>query len=127
MPFVKGSTICNEKRFKPGQSGNTLKSPGWVRAAVDLGLCGLRRGEVFGLAWGNVDLKTREVRIRQALKAPKNGAPSLGSVKTRSGRRTLPLPSWAIQSLIAHRDSLGAPPLPSLLVFMSTEGTPVRT
>ena len=68
-----------------------------------------------------------DARSRSRFAGIRGVKPALAMVRLLPMGNTVPLPSWAIQSLIAHRDSLGAPPLPSLLVFMSTEGTPVRT
>src|SRR5262249_31066451 len=52
----------------------------------------------------------------QVLKAP----------KSKSARREVPLPPFAVAALRRHWAALGATPLPSLLVFTTAEGTPVR-
>ena len=37
------------------------------------GLCGMRRGEIFGLRWKDVDFKNSELKIRNAVVTSKNG------------------------------------------------------
>lgn len=51
---------------------------------------GMRRGEVLGLRWQDVDLDGDEIRIRQQLQRVRRQL-TLGPVKTRAGRRELPL------------------------------------
>ena len=98
----------------------------WVAASVALGLCGLRLGETFGLRWRNVDFKAERVRIRQALIELNSGKRELGPVKTKSSRRDIPLPTWAVAALKGHYASLGLAPHPTCLVFTTESGTPIR-
>lgn len=97
-------------------------APAWVYAAIALGLAGLRRGEVFGLVWGDVDLEAGRVRVRQALKRPVKGAQYVSEPKTKTSRRVVPLPIWAVSALQAHRAALGAVPMPTLPVFTNESG-----
>ena len=64
--------------------------------------CGLRLGEACGLRWGDVDLETGEVRIRQQLQRVGKRL-VLQALKTDKSRRTLVLPDVCLQSLRAHR------------------------
>ncbi|MEM7412924.1 MAG: tyrosine-type recombinase/integrase [Myxococcota bacterium] len=100
--------------------------PPWVEAALALGLCSLRRGEVFGLRWGDIDLGAGRVRLAQALKETAQGRQYIADLKTKMSRRTVPLPSWARQAVNRHRESLPASPHPTVLVFTSGAGTPIR-
>ena len=100
--------------------------PPWVTAAVALGLCGLRRGEVFGLRWEDADLSEGKVQIRRALKETTWGERMLGQVKTKSARRKVPLPDWARVALLEHRTALGALPHPTRLVFTTTTNSPIH-
>jgi len=59
-------------------------------AFVLLLVYGLRRGEVLGLSWRDVDLEHDVVQIRQQLQRVR-GRLRLGPVKTNAGRRDLPL------------------------------------
>ena len=74
---------------------------------VLLGLYGLRRGEVLGLRWRDVDVPCRELRIRQQLQRV-NKVLYQGPVKTRAGRRTLPLVDQAVAALHERFDTQAA-------------------
>lgn len=64
---------------------------------------GLRIGEVCGLAWRDVDLDARTLKVRQQVQALGMGVLDLAPSKTASSRRTLALPMVAIESLKARR------------------------
>ena len=51
---------------------------------------GLRRGEVLGLRWRDIDGEDGEIRIRQQIHRAR-GLLQLGPIKTAAGRRDLPL------------------------------------
>jgi integrase len=62
---------------------------------------GLRRGELLGLSWANVDLDKKQLQVRQALQRVEG---SLQLVATKSGHgRNVSLPSLAIEALKRHR------------------------
>jgi integrase len=63
---------------------------------------GLRRGEVMGLRWCDVDLTAGVVRIRQNLTTPE-GRPEMRVPKTRDGIRDIRIPKSLIKVLISHR------------------------
>jgi integrase len=65
--------------------------------------CGLRLGEATGLRWGDVNLETGELRIRQQLQRVAKGQLVLQSLKTEKSRRTLVMPDVCITELKAHR------------------------
>src|SRR5215472_10954162 len=60
---------------------------------------GLRRREVLGLSWRDLDLENGVIRIRQQL-VRIGGRLRLGPVKTSAGRRELPLIGIAVDALI---------------------------
>lgn len=70
-------------------------------AFVILLLYGLRRGEVLGLSWRDVDSEQGVIRIRQQL-IRAGGRLQLGPVKTSAGRRELPLLGLAVHVLADH-------------------------
>ena len=119
-PEVRSLTAAQAKALL----AEARRGPAWVEAAVALGLCGLRRGETFGLAWR--DVGTDAVRVRQALTETMDGERAIGELKSKSARREVPLPTFARAALARHRAALGAIPHPTLLVFQTGEGTPVR-
>jgi integrase len=64
--------------------------------------CGLRLGEACGLRWDDVDLESKDVRIRQQLQVVKKQL-VLQELKTEKSRRTLVLPDVCIRALRTHR------------------------
>ena len=95
---------------------------------------GLRRGEVLGLSWDDVNFDEGTVRIRQALTMPgDNDTPVIKAVKTPKSRRTLYLSRDVLSVLSARRDSqkadrvyLGNAWTDSGLVFTTSLGTPLH-
>jgi integrase len=63
---------------------------------------GLRRGEVMGLRWEDVDFENNAVRVRQNYHIAEN-KPKLGELKTRHSRRDIPMPVTLRNVLMAHQ------------------------
>jgi integrase len=94
---------------------------------------GLRQGEILGLRWSDVDLERGTLTVRHAL-ARINGMLVLDEPKSASSRRSVPLPAFVHDALIAHAarqlaegrlaraDDGGAF---ADLVFTTTLGTPL--
>ncbi len=84
-------------RFLAHTAGHRLAGP------LALTMRGLRRGEVLGLQWGDVDFKKGTVTIRRTrTQAGKDGV-VVGPPKTTRGRRTLPLDPALVAALKATR------------------------
>jgi integrase len=64
---------------------------------------GLRRGELLGLAWPNVDLDAGLAHVLQVIEETKAGARVKPQPKTTNGRRTVTLPQAAIEALRQHK------------------------
>jgi integrase len=104
-----------------------------LRAVYVLALTvGLRKGELLGLRWGDVDLDGAELHVRQASQRVA-GELHFTEPKTRHSRRTLPLPGMTVDALREHRsrqaaDRLSAGPawVDSGLVFTTARGTPIE-
>ena len=101
-------------------------------AFVLLLLYGLRRGEVLGLRWRDIDEDDGEIRVRQQVQRI-NGELRLYPVKTAAGRRDLPLLPTAQtvldlrhQAQAADRAELGRAWLDNGLVFTTKTGRPVE-
>jgi integrase len=99
-------------------------------------LCGLRRGEVLGLRWQDVDFEGGELHVRQQLQRVGRTL-SQGPLKTRSGRRDLPLMRTAAEALRLHEQRQGTVQIDSRaeragvtgchnLVFTTRCGTPIE-
>jgi integrase len=63
---------------------------------------GLRRGELLGLRWRDVDLKSGVLRVGRAL-VREGGRYRLGETKTKRGHRSIRLTSLAVRTLGADR------------------------
>jgi integrase len=63
---------------------------------------GLRRGEVMGLRWQDVDFEKNVIRVRQNL-VTIAGKPHLHEPKTRYSRRNIPLPLTLKNILLTHQ------------------------
>ena len=81
-------------------------------------LLGLRRGELLGLRWDDLELERRRLHVRQTYTNT-----GFGSPKSRAGRRVVPLTPGIVRELRRHR--LGAPSNEHGLVFASSVGTPI--
>src|SRR5215207_469418 len=65
---------------------------------------GMRRGELLGLKWEDVDLDSQTVRVRRTLTRTDNGRRlALGEPKTKKSRRTVRLTQRAVEALRSHR------------------------
>ncbi|MDR3052873.1 MAG: site-specific integrase [Coriobacteriales bacterium] len=60
--------------------------------------CGLRKGEIFGLEWQDIDLSAKEINIYQSYTCGLGG-PTLHPPKSKMGTRTIPLPKYACARL----------------------------
>ena len=64
---------------------------------------GMRRGELLGLKWDDVDLENASVRVRRTLTRIDNGRRlALGPPKNKKSRRTVRLTERAVEALRSH-------------------------
>lgn len=63
-----------------------------------------RQGEMLALEWGDVDLRAGTLRVRQSLSTTKEGF-AIKEPKTRSARRTISLPQFAVDVLTTLKAS----------------------
>jgi integrase len=101
-------------------------------AFVFLLVYGMRRGEVLGLRWADVELEAGVIRIRQQLQRV-DGSLRTGPVKTRAGNRDLPIVALARAALLARqqkqttdREAFGQAWQDTGLVFTTRSGLPVE-
>ncbi len=64
---------------------------------------GMRRGEVLGLRWCDVDLDRGTLSVTQTLEKTREGGLHFKQPKTRKSRRTISLPSITVDALRKHR------------------------
>jgi integrase len=84
------------KQFLGKASGDRL------HAAWRLSLYGLRRGEVLGLRWSDIDLKAKTLTVRRARVLVEYRV-RLEEPKSRNGKRTLPLDDVLVRALTGLR------------------------
>jgi integrase len=100
-------------------------------ALVLLLVLGLRRSEVLGLRWQDVDLDRGRLSVRQGLHWLERRLQFLPP-KTRRSRRRVPLPELCVRALRDHQERMTKERAESLhpwpasdLVFVTVVGTPV--
>ncbi|HEX2043283.1 MAG TPA: site-specific integrase [Acidimicrobiales bacterium] len=108
-------------------TGDRLEAA-WILTATT----GMRRGEVLGLRWEDVDLVARRAAVRQTLTAAGHKL-ALSTPKTSRGRRSVPLPATTVEALRTHRcrqleERLAWGPAyrDGDLVFTREDGSPVH-
>jgi len=75
--------------------------PLYLIASLALGT-GMRRNELLGLRWGDVDLDAGRLTIEQALEQTATHGIRIKAPKTRHGRRTISLPAHLVAELRQH-------------------------
>jgi integrase len=93
---------------------------------------GMRRGELLGLRWGEVDLSEAVVTVKRSLEETRVGL-RFKAPKTKYGHRTIAMPPSLVGALRTHRRhqlelriALGlGKPGPTALVFSTAEGSPL--
>jgi integrase len=121
--------------FTVSQARATLKAAAEHRlsALYVLALClGLRRGELLGLCWEDVDLDGEKLEVVQTLQRV-SGRLQFVRPKTEDSERTVPLPSICVEALREHRRRQFAERSDRWpdwedhgLVFPSLRGTPME-
>jgi integrase len=78
----------------------------FAAVAVTALFTGMRRGELLGLDWGNVDLDAKLIKVRKSLEETDEEGLQLKPPKTKAGIRDITLPDIVIETLQAHRKRL---------------------
>ena len=81
---------------------------------------GLRRGELLGLKWEDIDLERGDLRVRRQI-ARINGEVVEAPLKTKNAYRTLPLAEDTVSILLEQKEKVGGSPW----VFPSPTGGPI--
>lgn len=129
-------TTEEQQKFTEAFKGNRLE------AAFTLDLfTGLRRGELLGLRWKDIDFKNKLIKVNQTLCRVKNFDDTVIKTKTKlvfdtpkteKGKRVIPLLDEVIEALKSHRTrqktekfKVGEIYQDNDLVFCTTIGTPL--
>jgi integrase len=96
-------------------------------------LTGMRRGEILGLKWADLDLDRGLLAVKRTYSRGAGTAFDFGQPKTSHGRRTVVLPAALVDSLRAHRRAQlqlrlkqGSAYVDKDVVFADAEGNPVH-
>ena len=123
----------DRRPWSPGEAGQFLQAARCnplYAAFVFLLIYGLRRGEVLGLSWNDIDHDQGVIYVRRQI-VRVGGQLHLGSVNTSAGVRELPLLGIARDALIQHESHqiLGNRPNEwsrERLIFTTAGGRPVE-
>lgn len=89
---------------------------------------GIRRGELLGLRWSDIDLKASRLTVNQSLERVK-GKTVFKGPKTQTSRRAITLPAITVEALRRHRTEQAAEHLrlglKLHLVFAHPDGSPL--
>ncbi len=86
---------------------------------------GMRQGELFGLAWADVDFDAGCLSVRRSLE-DLNGELRLKETKSAKGRRRIDLPKLTLDALHEHRKRMLAEGHGAAPVFCDTDGGHLR-
>lgn len=119
--------LADFRRYVDALSGEVLVAYPWLRVGMRLTLCGLRRSEVLGLDWRQVDLSAGAVRVEHGrVKTGRGRATAHGGAKSDDSHRTVPVEVFHIGTTAAMRELWLAQGRPSSgLVVVDALGTPV--
>jgi integrase len=124
---VQPLTVVEARRLLVAASEDRYRAL-WVLLLT----AGLRRGEVLGLRWADLDLDNGVLRVRQTLQRA-GGRLQLVPPKSERSRRSVPLASMAVVALRDHRLKMAREFLTrgqrlsdDDLVFLTAKGTPVE-
>jgi integrase len=98
------------RRFKPFTASEARQflhaaSSDRHHALYELALrTGLRKGELLGLHWDDLDLNTGTAAIHRSLQRTRTGGLTVLHTKTRASERRIALPTECVNSLKTHRE-----------------------
>lgn len=108
------------------------ESSPWYVPILVAATTGLRRGEVLGLRWRDVDLDAARLQVEQAVQEVAKKV-STKTPKTDESRRTIELPAITVDALRRHRAAqaeqrlaLGLPRDDGALMFSTLDGAPLK-
>ena len=68
-------------------------------------MTGLRRGEICGLKWSDLNMDTGKLRVQRSVSVKKGGGVNIGETKTDKGVRSITLPQSVIEMLHTRRQT----------------------
>ena len=127
-PYVaQALTVADARRLLAAMRGHRLEAL-FTTALV----MGLRKGELLGLSWSDLDFDNNQMHVHRALQRV-DGRLRLVPTKSRASSRALAVPAGLMRVLAAHRAAqheerlrLGTNWPGTDLVFTSTTGSPLE-
>jgi integrase len=123
----KGLTVEEVRKLLQAAEGHRLQ-PLYVVAAT----MGLRRGELLGMRWRDLDLDTGTLSVEKTIQRA-GGKLRMQDTKTEDSESVLPLPEWTWLALLEHQEHQAAERARLAevwqdhdLVFPSELGTPIE-
>ncbi|MEW6045945.1 MAG: site-specific integrase, partial [Bacillota bacterium] len=104
-------------------SRTTQPSPSSFLVAM---AAGLRRGELLGLTWADIDFEGGRICVRQQWNRTPEGASGLVPLKTEASRRDVEVPSDVLDALAAHKVTQEAQGLAPLVFDRGDGACPSR-
>ena len=75
-----------------------------IRALVELAIfTGMRRGEIVGLKWSDIDFENQSVSVKRSIYKPKDGKALEKEPKSKSSIRTIYIPEHLIKTLREYK------------------------
>lgn len=94
---------------------------------------GMRRGELMGLVWSDIDFEQNTITIQRSMQYLPDKGTYVADTKTKSSHRVIKVPASAMQSLRQYRTweqktflSIGQPWEKTGQVFVTQNGTPMH-
>lgn len=132
------TTMHQPRRFRPLTAAEARQFLDAARAdrlhaLYELALrTGLRKGEILGLHWEDLDLRTGTASVQRSLQRTRTGGLTHLPTKTRASERRVALPTECVRSLKEHkerqakeREAAGSAWQDSGLVFSTPAGRPL--
>lgn len=119
-PKIKAKEI---KIFKPDEVSKLIAAarPKWLGDIILLAYrTGMRRGEIYGLQWDDIDFKGKFLMIRRSISARRPGERLLHPPKTRTSIRRIALDNLSLDMLKRRRKEAK-----SIWVFENQYGKPL--
>ncbi len=75
-----------------------------IRALVEMAIfTGMRRGEIVGLKWADIDFENQKLSVKRSIYKPKNGKALEKDPKSKYSIRTISIPEQLCKTLIQYR------------------------
>jgi len=75
----------------------------WRLFFLTAAISGMRRGEILGLEWDDIDFEQGEIQLTKTIPFFENGKPHIKSTKTEEDMRTISMPEWYMKELSKYK------------------------